>query len=105
MWEIGKVTLFLHRGINTVHEFSRTRNTVCVHVMCTIVTMNTVCKGLKIHSEIDVFIYLFIYLFIIYLILAFITYKWIINNLANTVIVKITTKFSIAKLSQPDTLI
>ena len=28
------------------------------------------------------------------------TYKWIINNLANTMIVKITTKFSIANLGQ-----
>ena len=32
------------------------------------------------------------------------TYKWIINNLANTMIVKITTKFSIANLIQPVTL-
>ena len=28
-----------------------------------------------------------------------------INNLANTMIIKITTKFSIANLNQPDTLI
>ena len=28
------------------------------------------------------------------------TYKWIINNLANTMIVKITSKFSIANLGQ-----
>ena len=39
-----------------------------------------------------------------YLMLTFVTYKWIINKLANTMIVKITTKFSIAILSQPDTL-
>ena len=31
-----------------------------------------------------------------YLMLTFVTYKGIINNLANTMIVKITTKFSIA---------
>ena len=37
--------------------------------------------------------------------LTFVTYKWIKNNLANTMIAKITTKFSIANLSQPDTLI
>ena len=33
------------------------------------------------------------------------TYKWNINNLANTMIVKLTTIFSIANLSEPDTLI
>ena len=32
----------------------------------------------------------------------FVTYKW---NIANTIIVKITTIFSIVNLSQPDTLI
>ena len=37
--------------------------------------------------------------------LTFVIYKWIMNNLANTMIVKITTKFSIANLSQSDTLI
>ena len=37
--------------------------------------------------------------------LKFVTYKLIINNLANTMIVKITIKFSIANLSEPDTLI
>ena len=50
-------------------------------------------------------IYLFIIIIIIYLMLTFVTYKWNINNLANTMIVKITTIFSIANLSQPDTLI
>ena len=35
----------------------------------------------------------------------FVTYKWNIINLANTMIVKITAIFSIANLSQPDTLI
>ena len=34
-----------------------------------------------------------------------VTYKWIIDNLANTMIVKVTTKFGIANLSQPETLI
>ena len=42
---------------------------------------------------------------IIYLMLTLVTCKWNINNLANTMIVKITTVFSIADLSQPDTLI
>ena len=52
--------------------------------------------------------YLFIYyllFIIIYLILTLVIYKWNINNLENTMIVKITTIFSIANLSQPDTLI
>ena len=34
-----------------------------------------------------------------------VTHKWIINNLANTMIVKITAKFSIANLIQLNTLI
>ena len=42
---------------------------------------------------------------IIYLMLTFVIYKWYINNLPNTMIVKTTTIFSIANLSQPDTLI
>ena len=33
--------------------------------------------------------------------LTFVTYKSIVNNKANTMIVKITTIFSIANLSQP----
>ena len=37
--------------------------------------------------------------------LAFFTYKSIINNLANTMMIKITTKFNITNLSQSDTLI
>ena len=37
--------------------------------------------------------------------MTFVTYKWIIKNLANTIIVKITAKFSIADLNQPDTLL
>ena len=49
-------------------------------------------------------IYLFIIIIIIYLMLTFVTYKWNINNLENTMIVKITTLFSIANLSQRDTL-
>ena len=42
---------------------------------------------------------------IIYLMLTFVTYKWIINNLANTMIIKITAKISIANLTQPIALI
>ena len=42
---------------------------------------------------------------VIYLMLTFVTYKWYINNLTNTMIVKITTILIIANLSQPDTLI
>ena len=36
--------------------------------------------------------------------LTFVTYKWIINNLVNKMIVKITT-FSIANVSRPNTRI
>ena len=39
--------LFLHRGISTVHEFSCTRNAVCVHVTCTVVTVHTICEDLR----------------------------------------------------------
>ena len=53
----------------------------------------------------DWLIYLFIYLFIHSFSVGIVTYKWIINNLANTMMVKLTTKFSIANLSQQDTLI
>ena len=37
--------------------------------------------------------------------LTFVTYKLIVNNLANTMIVNTATKLSAANLSQPDTLI
>ena len=40
MWDIGKFKLSLHRGINTVPKFSCTRNAVCVHVICTVVTVH-----------------------------------------------------------------
>ena len=46
-WEIGRFKLFLHRGINIVHEFSCTRNAVCVHVTRTVVTMHAICEGMK----------------------------------------------------------
>ena len=49
--------------------------------------------------------YLLLFIIIIYSMLTFVTYTRTINDLANTVIVKVTTKFSIANLSQPDTLI
>ena len=32
MWEIGRFKLFLHRGINTVHEFLYMHNAVLVYV-------------------------------------------------------------------------
>ena len=41
-------------------------------------------------------LFIIIYLLLIYLILTFVTYKRIINNLANSMIVKITAKFSIS---------
>ena len=45
---IGRFKLFLHRGINTLHEFSCTCNAVCVHVTCTVVTVHAICEGLEI---------------------------------------------------------
>ena len=36
----------LHRGINTVHEYSCTHIGVCVHVTYTVVAVHAVCKGL-----------------------------------------------------------
>ena len=36
VWETDRFKLFLHRGINTVHEFLCMRNTICVHVTCTV---------------------------------------------------------------------
>ena len=44
---IGRFKLFLHRGINNVHEFSCMCNAVCVHVTCTVVTVHAICEGLK----------------------------------------------------------
>ena len=40
---VGRFKLFLHRRINTVHEFSCTRNAVCVHVMYTVLTVRKLC--------------------------------------------------------------
>ena len=45
--EIGRFKLFFHRGINTVrNQFSCTRNTVCVHVTCTVIIVHIICEGL-----------------------------------------------------------
>ena len=41
MWEIGRFKLYLHRCI---HEFSCTRNAVCLHD--TVVTVHVICQGL-----------------------------------------------------------
>ena len=37
---------YFYTGINIMHEFSCTRNDVCVHVRCTVVTMYAICEGL-----------------------------------------------------------
>ena len=37
-WTIGKFKLLLLREINTIHKFSCLRNTIYVHVTCTVVT-------------------------------------------------------------------
>ena len=50
-----KKIFFLHIGISTMHEFSCTRSTACVRVMCTIVTVHAICKGLK-YVVLNVFI-------------------------------------------------
>ena len=41
---IGRFKLFLHKGINNVHEFLHTYNATCVHV--TVITVHTICEGL-----------------------------------------------------------
>ena len=86
--------------------------------LCVINTWSSVTKAKFQNSFVLSFFFLITFLFlfiyylfiiilfiIIYLMLTFVTYKWNIYNLANTIIVKITTIFSIANLSQPDTLI
>ena len=44
--DIGKSKLSLDRSINTMHKFLCMHNDVCMHVMCTIVTMHTICEAL-----------------------------------------------------------
>ena len=46
MCEIGRIKLFLYKEINIVHEVFCTRNTVCVHVKCIVVTVHAVCEDL-----------------------------------------------------------
>ena len=43
-----QIQLFLDRGINTMHKFLCTCNTVCVHITYTVVTvyMYTICEDL-----------------------------------------------------------
>ena len=43
---MGSFKLFLHRVINIMHEFSCTRNPVCVDVTYTVVTVHAICEGL-----------------------------------------------------------
>ena len=43
---IDRFKLSLERGIDSVHEFSCTRNAFCVHVTCTVVTLHAICEGL-----------------------------------------------------------
>ena len=43
---IGRFKSFLQRGVNTLHEFSCTRNAVCEHVTYTVVTVHAICEGL-----------------------------------------------------------
>ena len=41
-----QIKIFLHRGINTLHKFLCTYNSICVHVTCAVVSMHTICGGL-----------------------------------------------------------
>ena len=38
--------IFSHKDINTKHKFSCTRNAACVHVMCIVAAVHTICEGL-----------------------------------------------------------
>ena len=49
--KLADSNFFLHRGFNIVHGFSCTRNAVCVHVICTNVTVNTICEGLYVSHK------------------------------------------------------
>ena len=37
---------YFYTAINNVHEFSCMHNTICVHVMCMLITMHAICEGL-----------------------------------------------------------
>ena len=41
---IGIFKLFLHRGINAVHEFLCLCNVICMYVTYTLVTVHSVCE-------------------------------------------------------------
>ena len=43
---IGRFKLFLHGGINTMHKFLCTCNSVCMHVTYMIVTAHAICERL-----------------------------------------------------------
>ena len=44
-WRLADSNYF-YTGINTAHKFSCMSNAVCMHVMYTVVTVDTVCEGL-----------------------------------------------------------
>ena len=69
------------------------------------ISFRNALRFLNCYNICELLLFYYFIIIIIYLMLIFVTYKWIINNLANTMIVKITTIFSIANLSRPDTLI
>ena len=39
-----------------MHKFSFMRNTICMHVRCTVITMHTICEGLKMNKIINKFL-------------------------------------------------
>ena len=41
--DIGRFKLSLDRVINSAHKFSCTHNAICIHVMCTVVTVHIIC--------------------------------------------------------------
>ena len=41
----GRFKLFLHKEINTLHEYSCTPNSVFVHVTCSVLTVHAICEG------------------------------------------------------------
>ena len=51
VWEIGRFKLFLHREITTMYKFLCKRNTICVHIAYTVITVHTICEDLEIPSN------------------------------------------------------
>ena len=100
---IGRFKLFLHRGINSVHKFLCTCNTVCMHITCTVVTVHGIFEGLFSYWFVVIFLMLgkipsISYYSVFDCFIFFFSLKWFLISLENCRVFLLVFSFQSKKI-------